>query len=174
MPRTLHLTLKKKWFDMILSGEKKEEYREIKPYWENRFVSSFSTYEVHGVKSTIWPKMYPVVNGLTVYDTVTFKNGYAANSPEIVIELLKISIKTGFDKWGAEPNKQYFVLSLGDIVSTKNIMKEREVGFYWVQWNYKWEIAQWIGNAWMMAGFRDTYLDMNMQQIDERKLINPN
>jgi len=28
----LHLTLKKNWFDLILSGEKKEEYREIKPY----------------------------------------------------------------------------------------------------------------------------------------------
>lgn len=29
--KTLHLVLKKRWFDMILSGEKKEEYREIKP-----------------------------------------------------------------------------------------------------------------------------------------------
>ena len=29
---TLHLTLKKQWFDMILSGEKTEEYRDIKPY----------------------------------------------------------------------------------------------------------------------------------------------
>ncbi len=28
----LHLTLKKNWFDLILSGEKKEEYREIKHY----------------------------------------------------------------------------------------------------------------------------------------------
>ena len=32
----LHLTLTKNWFDLILSGEKKEEYREIKPYWEKR------------------------------------------------------------------------------------------------------------------------------------------
>lgn len=28
----LHLTLKKNWFDLILSEEKKEEYREIKHY----------------------------------------------------------------------------------------------------------------------------------------------
>ena len=28
----LTLPIKKKWFDMIVSGEKKEEYREIKPY----------------------------------------------------------------------------------------------------------------------------------------------
>lgn len=34
----LVLPIKKKWFDMIASGEKKEEYREIKPYWTSRFV----------------------------------------------------------------------------------------------------------------------------------------
>ena len=33
----LILTLQKKWFDMILSGEKQEEYREIKPYYTSRF-----------------------------------------------------------------------------------------------------------------------------------------
>lgn len=32
----LTLPIKKKWFDMILSGEKKEEYREIKPYYDSR------------------------------------------------------------------------------------------------------------------------------------------
>ncbi|HET8736229.1 MAG TPA: ASCH domain-containing protein, partial [Pricia sp.] len=36
--KTLHLNLKKKWFDMILSGEKKEEYREIKEYWIGRLI----------------------------------------------------------------------------------------------------------------------------------------
>ena len=33
----LILPIKRKWFDMIKSGEKKEEYREIKPYWTKRF-----------------------------------------------------------------------------------------------------------------------------------------
>ena len=33
----LTLPIKKKWFDMILSGEKKEEYREIIPYYTTRF-----------------------------------------------------------------------------------------------------------------------------------------
>lgn len=36
--KTLTLFLKKKWFDMIASGEKTEEYREIKPYWEKRLL----------------------------------------------------------------------------------------------------------------------------------------
>ena len=37
----LILPIKKKWFDMILSGEKKEEYREIKPYYDTRFDRAF-------------------------------------------------------------------------------------------------------------------------------------
>jgi len=35
----LHLNLKKKWFDMIASGEKKEEYREMKKYWIKRMTN---------------------------------------------------------------------------------------------------------------------------------------
>lgn len=35
---TLVLVLKKKWFDMIDSGIKKEEYREIKDYWIRRLI----------------------------------------------------------------------------------------------------------------------------------------
>ena len=33
----LTLTIEKKWFDMILSGEKTEEYRELKRYYDSRF-----------------------------------------------------------------------------------------------------------------------------------------
>ena len=36
--KTLHLTLNKKWFDMIAAGVKKEEYRSIKTYWIKRLV----------------------------------------------------------------------------------------------------------------------------------------
>lgn len=32
----LILPIKRKWFDMILSGEKKEEYRDIKPYYDTK------------------------------------------------------------------------------------------------------------------------------------------
>ena len=33
----LTLPITRKWFDMILSGEKTEEYREVKPYYDSRF-----------------------------------------------------------------------------------------------------------------------------------------
>ena len=36
--KILHLSLQAKWYDMIERGEKTEEYREIKPYWEKRLI----------------------------------------------------------------------------------------------------------------------------------------
>lgn len=36
----LKLVLKKKWYDMIESGVKLEEYRDIKPHWTTRLVES--------------------------------------------------------------------------------------------------------------------------------------
>ena len=36
--KVLTLTVSKQWFDMILAGEKKEEYRAIKSYWINRLL----------------------------------------------------------------------------------------------------------------------------------------
>ena len=52
--KILHLTLKKQWFEKILSGEKKEEFREIKEYWNKRlnkeydyiFDKTLSEYEI--------------------------------------------------------------------------------------------------------------------------------
>ena len=50
----LPLTLNKKWFDMILSGVKKEEYREIKSYWIKRFKAEILTKQV-------WTEGVPVI-----------------------------------------------------------------------------------------------------------------
>lgn len=32
----LYLTLKRKWYDLIASGVKREEYRDYKPFWTSR------------------------------------------------------------------------------------------------------------------------------------------
>lgn len=42
--KTLHLSLKKEWYEMIESGVKTEEYREIKPYWTRRFIGMNQPY----------------------------------------------------------------------------------------------------------------------------------
>lgn len=46
--KILTLTVSKQWFDMIASGEKAEEYREIKDYWIVRLYDVFAkkSYEV--------------------------------------------------------------------------------------------------------------------------------
>ena len=49
----LTLPIKKKWFDMIVSGEKKEEYREIKPYYDSRFMNAFG-FLLAGGQDGIW------------------------------------------------------------------------------------------------------------------------
>ena len=94
----LHLTLKKKWFDLILSGKKTEEYREIKPYWEKRLMGK-------------------------TYDKVIFRNWYGNYAPWFAIELKGITQGIGKSEWGAEEGKTYFVLSLGEIINIKNIDK---------------------------------------------------
>ena len=57
------LPIKKKWFDMIASGEKKEEYREMKPYYDKRLG-------------------YLTV-GTGKIAMVLLRNGYKYNSPTI-------------------------------------------------------------------------------------------
>ena len=36
--KVLTLTVSKQWYDMIVAGEKTEEYRTIKSYWINRLL----------------------------------------------------------------------------------------------------------------------------------------
>lgn len=98
----LTLPIKKKWFDMIKSGVKKEEYREIKPYYDSRF------YHIKA-KPIIDEKEYSIYVESPKY--IIFRNGYSKNSPSIKCE---VEITTGYGKleWGAEPDKEYYVLKI--------------------------------------------------------------
>lgn len=108
--KTLHLNLKRQWFDLILSGEKKEEYREIKPYWSNTLTQGFIGGENH-----CWDPDGTWIH----FDTITFSNGYARDRDQFVIELKGIEIKEGREEWGAEPSTKYFAIQLGEITSRK-------------------------------------------------------
>ncbi len=90
---------------MILSGEKKEEYREFKPYWVNRLCCGF-------------PSAYDAKD----FDYVVFKNGYSKTAPMMKIEWKGTTIgKPAFKWYGAETDKEVFVISLGRLIETKNI-----------------------------------------------------
>lgn len=49
---------------------------------------------------------------------IIFRNGYSSNSPSIKC---KVEITTGFGKeeWGAEPNKEYFILKILSVEELK-------------------------------------------------------
>ena len=93
----LKLVLKKKWYDMIESGVKLEEYRDIKPHWTTRLVEA--------IVDT--PKFKDI-------ETVTFYLGYAKNRPEMQFRVKGVHIGYGKQEWGAEVGKNYYVISLGE------------------------------------------------------------
>ena len=91
MAGTLHMTLKREWFVKILHGQKTEEYREVKPYWTRRLAHQ--------------------------YGTITFRNGYEADSPVMEVEYLGFSI-TRVNIPGTIAGEVY-ALKLGRIIRTE-------------------------------------------------------
>lgn len=89
----LILPIKKKWFDMIRSGEKKEEYREIKQYYDTRFRNA------------------GLIDGYA--GLFLFRNGYSNESPTLAVSVL-LEIGQGRPEWGAEPGKEYYILHILD------------------------------------------------------------
>jgi len=88
----LHLTLKKKWFDMIASGVKREEYRDMKPYWYSRLNNK-------------------------KYDAIHFRNGYSKDAPNMLVELKCICYSIGKVEWGAPEKEPVYILKLGKILN---------------------------------------------------------
>jgi len=114
----IHLNLKSKWFDMIFSGEKTEEYREIKPFFQKLFCSFFIKNNNCCLKTCeICSKNLPQGLNFKKFKTIIFSNGYAKTRRQFEIELKAIEIKTGKVEWGASPTQKYFVLTLGKIIN---------------------------------------------------------
>ncbi len=109
--RTLKMTLNKKWFDMILSGEKKEEYREIKRHWIQRLCDEVEYEMNYGNWEGIFKK----------FNFVEFSNGYSPKSRKMIVEFKGIEIGEGKSQWGAERETEYFKIHLGAITDTKNL-----------------------------------------------------
>lgn len=98
MGEILYLTLKKEWFNLINSNVKTEEYREIKPYWMNRFMCCYDKHfckckssDCVNCHSSIIPVKYKYVH---------FRHGYAKDAPTMQFELENISFGKGKPEWG--------------------------------------------------------------------------
>jgi len=70
--KTLKIVIKKEWFDLIKSGEKKIEYREAKPFWHSRLKDANGKY----IK----------------YDTIEFINGYVKNARRMITKFDGVSL----------------------------------------------------------------------------------
>lgn len=99
--KKLVLPLKKQWFDMIRSGEKPEDYREITNYWIVRF----------GVKKNTETGEWDL--HLFDFDEVEFTLGYPRldeTDKRMIFRNPKLRIGKGNPKWGAQEGKEYFVI----------------------------------------------------------------
>lgn len=92
----LHLVLKKKWFDMIASGEKKVEYRDIKPHWTSRLTTTNQEFKE--------------------FTEVEFQLGYQANAPRIKFAVEKIDIGKPNPNWASPGASQtdFYRIHLGE------------------------------------------------------------
>ena len=129
----LILTIKKKWFDMILSGENKEEYREIKEYYETRFQNLFGAITIYPSSIFSHRSKYELLQGEAVPEEIRkdsvqeiiFRNGYSKDSKAIKARC-RLRIGEGKSEWGAEPDKQYYILEILD--EEKLVADEKKVG----------------------------------------------
>lgn len=118
----LILPIKKRWFDMILSGEKKEEYRDIKEYYETRFQNLFGAITIHPLyppDNFLDRSEYELLQGEAVPEEIRkdsvqeiiFRNGYSKDSKAIKARC-RLRTGKGRPEWGAEPDKQYYILEI--------------------------------------------------------------
>ena len=131
--KTRHRVLKRKWWDMIASRIKKEEYREVTLYWAKRlFDTSLRQYLKRNdiVNWYITDKKYlgDLVSWFRLmikqkdivfrnFENVCFHLGYTNNTMTFKITSMNVMYgEVCRQDWGAEPNKHYFIIKLGERV----------------------------------------------------------
>ncbi len=96
MNTLLNLTIKRRWFDMIASGEKREEYRGE----DNRQVKN------------AWERVADV--------EMILRNGYRLDSPALLVHVYGIVLRDGNDfihpEWGEPTDRPHFAIMLGDVL----------------------------------------------------------
>ena len=132
--KILHLFLICRWYDMIESGVKTEEYREFTPYWSNRLIAmnginywkeAFANNSVNRL-AEILPDGLPRIfgwNGIIHYDAVCFHRGYTNRT--ITLEYSGLTTGKGNPEWGA-PDKITFIIKLGKRIT---MIEEQYISF---------------------------------------------
>ena len=122
MKDTLHLFLHKQWFDMILQGVKKEEYRAISDYWIARLLPPYyQRFKGRADELAGYHKGKVHDKGFT---KIHFVNGYGSDKPCFDIEFKGIEIKCPKLDWcpkNTDLSKHVFAIDLGKILKVSNL-----------------------------------------------------
>ena len=140
---TLQLNLIKKWFDLTLQGIKKEEYRDITPFWAKRLLcmeNGDKLTECYSEETIEWLcvslKRWEVFEYASIeevldvfhvkfkeYQYTEFRNGYKPLSVyrKFIIENKGVTIGMGKEEWGFVGNKPVFIIHHGEIIEQFNI-----------------------------------------------------
>lgn len=123
--KVLTLSVKKEWFDKIVSNEKKEEYREIKPYWVARLFYNgacklppdvvrklTSSIVKYGDTEQFEEDNKDIVISFVPYTHVLFINGYGDDKPRVEKEIEWIDIDRPRKGWCPDVflGKEFFVI----------------------------------------------------------------
>lgn len=116
--KTLHLPLKAKWYEMIESLIKPEEYRGITAYWIVRLFRDgngrkITKLDANFLESHLEILKWWIESGKLVFksfDFVKFSYGYTKRT--MTFEIESITIGKGNPEWGA-PTEDVFIIKLG-------------------------------------------------------------
>mgnify|MGYP006974606408 CR=1 FL=1 len=93
----LPLVLRGKWYDMIASGEKKAEYRDITSFWQKRIYNFLHK------------------KGYITADVVAFSKGYKKADMFYIVDIVYRTNDLNHPEWG-EPETPHYVIKLGERV----------------------------------------------------------
>lgn len=119
--KKLTLPLIKHWYNLTDDGIKKEDYREITIYWAKRFITlckadmNYNDLVLHltGEKHS---QYYADNIQFKRFDVNRMTLGYPKSTDKSrIIEFEHAGIEIGFGiaEWGADPNKNYFIIKHG-------------------------------------------------------------
>lgn len=114
------LTIKRKWLEMIRSGEKKEEYRDIKHYYTSRF-RHLMTYAPWRDEHIIAAVRSATERGGVPIEVI-LRGGYDLLAPAILVKGTLV-IGEGKPEWGAEPGKEYYIIRIEEF---EDLLTDRE------------------------------------------------
>lgn len=116
--KTLQCSLIGKWFEMTKAGIKTEDYREINDYWISRLCNKHPLSVISGgdFRDKHTGRQFTFKN--FTHNKMTLGYPKRTDTDRIItLEHAGIEIKTGNPDWGAEPDKLYFVIKHGKLIT---------------------------------------------------------